>query len=35
VLGPPLNASDAELDECAALLRKSLDAAVARLATKN
>jgi len=35
VLGPPLNASDAELDECAALLRKSLDAAVARLAAKN
>jgi adenosylmethionine-8-amino-7-oxononanoate aminotransferase len=34
VLGPPLNASDAELDECAALLRKSLDAAVARLAAK-
>jgi adenosylmethionine-8-amino-7-oxononanoate aminotransferase len=35
VLGPPLNASDAELDECAALLRKSLDAAVARLAAKH
>ena len=34
VLGPPLNASDAELDECAALLRKSLDAAVARIAAK-
>jgi adenosylmethionine-8-amino-7-oxononanoate aminotransferase len=35
VLGPPLNASDAELDECAALLRKSLDAAVARLDAKS
>ncbi len=34
VLGPPLNASDAELDECAALLRKSLDAAVSRIAGK-
>ena len=34
VLGPPLNASDAELDECAALLRKALDAAVARIAAK-
>ena len=34
VLGPPLNASDAELDECAALLHKSLDAAVARIAAK-
>jgi 4-aminobutyrate aminotransferase-like enzyme len=31
VLGPPLNASDAELDACALLLRKSLDAALARL----
>jgi adenosylmethionine-8-amino-7-oxononanoate aminotransferase len=35
VLGPPLNASDAELDECAALLRKSLDAAISRLAAKH
>jgi adenosylmethionine-8-amino-7-oxononanoate aminotransferase len=34
VLGPPLNASDAELDECAALLRKALDAAVARIAAR-
>jgi adenosylmethionine-8-amino-7-oxononanoate aminotransferase len=34
VLGPPLNASDAELDECAALLRKALDAAIARIAAK-
>jgi len=34
VLGPPLNASDAELDECAALLRKSLDAALARIGAK-
>jgi adenosylmethionine-8-amino-7-oxononanoate aminotransferase len=34
VLGPPLNASDAELDECAALLRKSLDAALARIGSK-
>jgi adenosylmethionine-8-amino-7-oxononanoate aminotransferase len=34
VLGPPLNASDAELDECAVLLRKSLDAAIARLGAK-
>jgi adenosylmethionine-8-amino-7-oxononanoate aminotransferase len=35
VLGPPLNATDAELDECAALLRKSLDAACARLAARH
>jgi adenosylmethionine-8-amino-7-oxononanoate aminotransferase len=34
VLGPPLNASDAELDECVALLRKSLDAALARVGAK-
>ena len=34
VLGPPLNASDAEIDECAALLRKSLDAAVARIGAR-
>ena len=34
LLGPPLNASEAELDECAALLRKSLDAAVARLGAR-
>jgi adenosylmethionine-8-amino-7-oxononanoate aminotransferase len=32
VLGPPLCASDAELDACAALLRKSVDAAVAHIA---
>lgn len=35
VLGPPLNASDDELDACAGLLRKSLDAALARLAAKS
>jgi hypothetical protein len=34
VLGPPLNASDTEIDECAALLRKALDAAVARIDAK-
>ena len=34
VLGPPLCASDAELDACAALLRKSIDAAVARIAER-
>ncbi len=34
VLGPPLNSSDAELDECAALLRKALDAAVARVSAR-
>ncbi|MBM4385325.1 MAG: aspartate aminotransferase family protein [Deltaproteobacteria bacterium] len=34
VLGPPLNASDDELDACAGLLRKSLDAALSRIAAK-
>ena len=34
VLGPPLNASDEELDACAGLLRKSLDAALARLGAR-